>query len=200
MPTHKMERSAACFVRVVMLLVLFLPFLVQAEGRGNFYELEAVDLQGKTVHFSQFRGQVVLITNVALKCGTTPQLSALQKLYDQHRSQKFVILAFPSDDFTGSAEPKEPGVIKKTCALKYGVEFPVFQITSVKGRNAHPVFHYLTSAGSDEDRGEVTFNFEKFLVDKTGRVRRRFGSFTGATSDVLERELQTLLDEQTSES
>ncbi len=159
------------------------------------HEFFAKTLMGKTIQFSDYAGKVVLITNIALKCGTTPQLGALQELYEDYNEKGLIVLGFPSRDFAGKMEPTDPVEIGEMCKKDFGVSFPIFTPGHVRGQKSQPVFKFLTSTSHDDHQGEVHFNFEKFLIDKEGRVRHRFGPFTSAKSNKLRREIESLLEQ-----
>lgn len=147
---------------------------------------------GSQATLGDYAGQVALIVNVASKCGLTPQYDGLQVLYRAYRDRGFVVLGFPANDFAGQ-EPGTDAEIQEFCRLTYGVEFPVFAKVSVRGEQKHPLYRWLTAAmphasspaGSDfveklarhgqvTPAGEVAWNFEKFLVGRTGKVVGRF--------------------------
>lgn len=130
------------------------------------------DIDGKERALSAWRGQVLLIVNVASFCGNTPQYAGLESLYREYRDRGLGILAFPANDF-GAQEPGTAEEIKAFCTSKYAVTFDLFAKMTVKGPDKHPLYAALTSAPGAE--GEVTWNFAKFLVDRTGRVAARFG-------------------------
>ena len=158
------------------------------------YALEAVNIDNQKVNLGEFKGNVTLIVNTASKCGFTPQYKDLQSLYEKYKDKGFVVLGFPSNDFM-SQEPGSNDEIKRFCSANYGVNFPMFSKASVKGPEKQPVYKYLTEQAGTEFAGEIGWNFEKFLVDKSGRVRARFGSFTNPGSSKIERELEKLLSE-----
>ncbi len=158
------------------------------------YDFKGTLLSGKTVPLSNYKGKVVLLTNIALKCGTTPQLRELQALYTEYSPKGLVILGFPSNDFTG-VEPSEPEVIQRMCKTNFGVTFPLLVPGAVTGPKKQEVFAFLTSNGPEDIQGEVGFNFEKFLVDKNGMVRKRFGPFNGAQSEAVRKSVEDLLNE-----
>lgn len=106
-----------------------------------------------------------------------------------------MILGFPSTDFTG-VEPTDGKVIHDICANKFGVSFPLFEIGPVKGADKQELFTFLTQTGPESMQGEVSFNFEKFLINRKGFVRERFGSFSGAQSLVVRRRIEELLNNQ----
>lgn len=122
-----------------------------------------------------YEGKVLLIVNTASKCGFTPQYEGLEKLYGAYKDRGFVVLAFPSNDFLGQ-EPGSDAEIAQFCTLKYGVTFPVFQKSHVKGKEMNPLYRFLTEQSGFD--GAVSWNFNKFLVDREGRVAARFGSRT----------------------
>jgi glutathione peroxidase len=134
------------------------------------------DIDGKEVDLAQYKGQVILIVNVASKCGYTPQYAALEKLYKDKKAKGFVILGFPANNF-GEQEPGTDAEIKTFCTSKYNVTFPMFSKISVRGDDQHPLYQKLASQpkpiGGD---GIPEWNFTKFLVDKKGNVVERFTS------------------------
>lgn len=137
----------------------------------SFFDLKAKTLTGQPINLSDYKGKVVLVVNVASKCGNTPQYDPLQKAYEKYQAKGFVILGFPSNDF-GQQEPGSAAEIAKFCKMNYGVTFPLFQKNAVKGADIQPVYKFLT--GATADKSEVSWNFEKFLVDRKGSVVGRF--------------------------
>ena len=137
-------------------------------------DLTMKDIEGKDVPLTEFDGKVRLIVNVASKCGNTPQYEALEALYEQYKDKGFTILGFPANNF-GGQEPGTDEEIAQFCTLTYGVQFPMFSKISVAGEDKHPLYEYLTSQ-PEPFGGEIGWNFQKFLVDREGKVVRRFGS------------------------
>ncbi len=135
---------------------------------GSFYDLPARGLVDAQASLAAHRGQVALVVNVASKCGLTPQYEGLEKLYREMAPRGFVILGFPSNDFLGQ-EPGTPEEIRAFCDAKYGVTFPLFEKVRVKGDDKSPVYRFLT-----RNLEEPSWNFTKYLVDRQGRVIRRF--------------------------
>lgn len=136
------------------------------------------DIDGQDVALSAYQGQVLLVVNVASKCGFTRQYAGLEKLYEKYKGQGFAILGFPANNFLGQ-EPGTEAEIKSFCRLTYGVTFPMFSKISVKGKTIHPLYAFLTSKEEHpEHGGAITWNFNKFLIGKDGRVIGRFGSRT----------------------
>lgn len=157
----------------------------------SVYNIPVNTIQGQPVDLSQYEGKVLLIVNVASKCGLTPQYEGLQKLYSEKKQQGFEILGFPSNDFL-EQEPGSNEEIEQFCSVNYQVDFPLFAKVPVVGEDKHPLYETLTNAIPERigegpwwkdlvDYGltpnnppEVLWNFEKFLVSKTGEVVARF--------------------------
>jgi glutathione peroxidase len=148
-------------------------------GKGtakSMYDFTLKDSKGKDVKLEEFRGRVVMLVNVASKCGYTPQYEGLQKIYERYKDQGFTILGFPANNF-GAQEPGTNEEIQEFCRINYGVTFPVFSKISVKGDDKHPLYKYLTERETNpEFAGEIKWNFNKFLVGRDGRILARFDS------------------------
>ncbi|MCA9464319.1 MAG: glutathione peroxidase, partial [Nitrospira sp.] len=129
------------------------------------------DIDGNPRSLREFEGNVVMIVNTASFCGNTPQYEGLQTLYERYRDRGFTILAFPANDF-GQQEPGNNQEIAKFCYTKYSLEFPLFSKITVLGDQKHPLYRYLTEATSFT--GEITWNFQKFLVNRQGDVIARY--------------------------
>ncbi|MDX2438443.1 MAG: glutathione peroxidase [Acidobacteriota bacterium] len=134
-----------------------------------------LSLQGETVDLSDFRGRPILIVNTASKCGYTPQYDGLQKLHETYGESGLVVIGFPSNDF-GNQEPGTAEEIGNFCRLNYGVTFPMMAKIHTKGPDQAPLYQTLTTQSAAEFRGEVPWNFTKFLVDGDGQVVGRFDS------------------------
>ena len=142
----------------------------------NMYSFVMNDIDGEPVSLSSYRGKVLMIVNVASKCGATPQYAKLQEIYRKYKDNGFVVLGFPANNF-GSQEPGSNEEIKNFCTLKYRVTFPMFSKISVKGEDIHPLYKFLTEEDTDPDfAGEITWNFNKFLVGRDGDVLARFAT------------------------
>jgi glutathione peroxidase len=140
----------------------------------SIHEITLPRLNGQPESLSAYAGQVVLAVNVASRCGLTPQYEGLQALHDRYASRGFTVLGFPCNQFFGQ-EPGSAEEIQEFCSLNYGVSFPLFSKLDVKGSSQHPLYAALTTHPDDQGKaGNVTWNFEKFLVGKDGRVVRRF--------------------------
>lgn len=141
----------------------------------TLYELHPRSIDGDAVEMSTYKGRVLLIVNVASRCGFTPQYAGLQKLYEKYKDRGFAVLGFPSNQFAGQ-EPAAEAEIKSFCQTNYGVTFPMFAKIDVNGPNADPLYAFLKKArpgllGTER----IKWNFTKFLIDRDGRVIRRFG-------------------------
>lgn len=128
------------------------------------------DIDGNDYDLSKLKGKVVLLVNVASKCGYTPQYKGLESLYESYKDKGFVIVGFPANNFKGQ-EPGSNEEIKQFCTSKYNVTFPMMSKISVKGDDMHPLYKQLTDA-----KGQVTWNFNKFLVGKDGKLIEHFDS------------------------
>jgi len=139
---------------------------------GPVIDHTVLDISGTPVALSSYRGKVLLIVNVASKCGLTPQYEGLQKLYLDYRDRGLVVLGFPCNDFMGQ-EPGTHDQIKTFCATRYGVSFPLFAKVRAKGDKS-PLYKTLTEEVDPALRGEIKWNFTKFLVNRQGAVVARF--------------------------
>jgi glutathione peroxidase len=149
-----------------------------AENATSVLDFTVKDIDGQDVPLSRYRGKVVLIVNVASKCGLTSQYKDLQRLHEQYADAGLAILGFPANDFLAQ-EPGTNEQIKQFCMTNYGVEFDMFAKVSVKGRGKCELYRYLTSEKSNPDfGGELKWNFTKFLLNREGKVIARFGPRT----------------------
>lgn len=142
----------------------------------SIYDFSATAIGGEEVSLRTYEGKVLLIVNTASQCGFTPQYQGLQALYNQYQDRGLVVLGFPCNQF-GQQEPGGANEIKSFCETRFGVTFPLFQKVEVNGDNAHPLFKFLTQAapGIFGTQG-IKWNFTKFLVDRQGRVLKRYPS------------------------
>jgi len=158
---------------------------------SDISEITVKDINLNDVKLSDYEGKVLLIVNVASKCGFTSQYEGLQKIYEKYKDQGFEVLGFPSNDF-GGQEPGTNEEIKSFCSLNYGVTFPMFDKVHVKGDNKTPLFDLLTD-NSVTGKSSIKWNFEKFIIDKEGNIVDRFRSVTKPDSkkitSLIEQEL-----------
>jgi glutathione peroxidase len=142
----------------------------------NLYDFTVLDIDGKSIPLSRYQGRPILIVNTASKCGFTYQYEGLEKLYETYKERGFIILAFPANDFFGQ-EPGTDQQIKEFCSLSYNTNFPLFSKIVVRGNGQHPLYQWLTDRKIHPGTGgEISWNFNKFLVDKNGKVAARFDS------------------------
>ena len=143
---------------------------------SSIYDFEVKNIDGEEVKLEEYKGKVLLIVNVASKCGFTPQYEGLQALYDKYQPEGFAVLGFPANNFMGQ-EPGSDEEIKQFCTLTYGVTFPMFSKISVKGGDIAPLYAYLTDASTNpEFSGDISWNFNKFLIGRDGTILNRFDS------------------------
>jgi len=135
------------------------------------YQFTLNDIDGHPVNLKRFQGKVLLLVNTASFCGNTPQYDGLQTLHEQYQEKGLEILAFPANNF-GQQEPGTNEEIKSFCYTKYALDFPLFSKISVKGEDTHPLYQYL--AKESPFPGEIEWNFQKFLVDRQGKVIARY--------------------------
>ena len=140
----------------------------------TIYDFSAKTIDGADQQLDAYRGKTLLIVNVASKCGFTPQYTGLEALYEKFRDKGLVVLGFPCDQF-GHQEPGDEAEIKNFCSLNYDVKFPLFAKIYVNGANAAPIYKYLKSEAKGVLGTEsIKWNFTKFLVDKNGKVVKRY--------------------------
>ena len=158
---------------------------------SKLYDYSAKTIDGVEKSLGEYRGKAMLIVNVASKCGFTPQYEGLEAMYRKHRDEGFTVLGFPCDQF-GHQEPGDEAEIRNFCATSYDVSFPLFAKVEVNGSGAHPLYQHLKK----EARGllgteGIKWNFTKFLVDRSGRVVRRYAPTDTPAS--IEKDLASVL-------
>jgi len=160
-------------------------------SEANIHKFNVKDIDLNEVKLSAYDGKVLLIVNVASKCGFTNHYEGLQKIYEEYKDQGFEVLGFPCNDF-GGQEPGTNEEIKEFCSLNYNVSFPMFDKVKVKGSEKHPLFNMLTD-NSVTGKSGIKWNFEKFIIDKNGNVVERFRTATKPDSkkmtSAIEKEL-----------
>jgi glutathione peroxidase len=164
--------------------------LAEGSKTRSILDFTMKNIDGKDVPLSGFRGKVLLVVNVASECGYTPQYKGLEALFRKFKSRGFEILAFPANNF-GGQEPGTNAEIKKFCKTTYDVSFNLFSKISVKGSDQHPLYAFITSTVTNPKfSGDVQWNFQKYLVDRSGSL---IGKFPPAT-EPLSRELVTAIE------
>ncbi len=156
--------TAALFSLLVMTL--------NAEDSSPLYQIPLKTIDGDATSLKDYKGDVLLVVNVASQCGLTPQYKGLQKVFTDYKDRGLNVLGFPCNDF-GAQEPGTNGEIKVFCTTRYDVSFPMFDKLHVKGKDQHPLYAALTGTESPFP-GEVEWNFGKFLIDREGRIVKRF--------------------------
>lgn len=157
----------------------------------SIYDFSANSIEGQPVSLSAYKDKVLLIVNTASQCGFTPQYQGLQSIYNKYENQGFSVLGFPCNQF-GQQEPGSANEIQSFCEARFGVSFPLFQKVDVNGENAHPLFKYLTKAAPGIfGTAGIKWNFTKFLVDRSGKVVKRYPSTT--KPEDIEKDIQALL-------
>jgi len=160
---------------------------------NSIYDFTMKEIDGNDVKLEQFKGKAILIVNVASKCGFTSQYEGLQKIYSQYKDQDFVILGFPANNFMGQ-EPGTNEEIKQFCTLNYNVTFPMFSKISVKGKDIDPLYKFLIEKETNpEFAGDISWNFNKFLIDRDGKIVSRFGSRVKPESEEMIQAIEKVL-------
>ncbi len=157
---------------------------------SDLYNVNDKTFQGKSFKFSSLKGKVALVVNIASRCGYTPQLDGLQKLYSKYQTKNFTIIGVPSNDFGGQS-PEGNSEFKKFCEMNYGVKFPILKKSKIKGNDKTALYKHLTS--NAPKKGDVRWNFEKFLINKDGIITNRFKSSVTPSSDLLIKSIENLL-------
>ncbi|MBN8887016.1 MAG: glutathione peroxidase [Rudaea sp.] len=158
---------------------------------SSIYDFSAKDIDGKEQPLGAYKGKAMLIVNVASKCGFTPQYTGLEALYEKFKDKGLVVLGFPCDQF-GHQEPGDEAEIKNFCSLTYDVKFPLFSKIDVNGANADPIYKYLKHEAKGLLGSEsIKWNFTKFLVDKNGKVVKRYAPTD--TPESIGKELDAVL-------
>ncbi|MEP6705058.1 MAG: glutathione peroxidase [Acidobacteriota bacterium] len=151
------------------------------------------DIDGKDVKLKKYKGNVLLVVNTASKCGYTPQYDGLEATYEKYHDKGFYVLGFPANNF-GGQEPGTEKEIKEFCTSKYKVTFPMFAKISVKGEDQDPLYAFLTSKETNTAfAGDITWNFNKFLIDRKGNVVARFSSKDKPDSEAVTQAIEKYL-------
>ena len=159
----------------------------------SVFDFKMKDIDGKDVKLKKYKGDVLLVVNTASKCGYTPQYEGLQATYEKYKDRGFYVLGFPANNF-GGQEPGTEKEIKEFCESKYKVTFPMFAKISVKGADQDPLYAYLTSKDTNpEFAGDITWNFNKFLIDRKGKIVARFSSKEKPDSEAVTQAIEKYL-------
>ena len=170
---------------ITLLSIMTLTLNSQTSVDNSIHQFKVADIYGNIFDFSQLKGKKVMIVNTASKCGLTYQYEALQKLYSQYKDLNFVIVGFPSNDFLWQ-EPGSNDEIIDFCEQNYGVTFPMMSKITVKGTKKHPIYQFLTQKSKNNFKdSRVTWNFQKYLVNKEGRVEKIISPRTRPDSEEI---------------
>ena len=181
---------------LVVLIMVYETDLFSSDSSTNetsIYDFNMLSIDQQEISLEKYKDKVLLIVNVASKCGYTKQYKELQELYIQHKKNGLVILSFPANNFLWQ-EPGSDSEIKAFCTSKYGVEFPMFSKISVKGKKTHPLYKFLISKkGNPDFYGKVRWNFTKFLIDRNGKIVDRFSPKTKPSDPKVAKAIITAL-------
>jgi glutathione peroxidase len=176
---------------LLILAALSLLQVVCSHAADSIYKISLKDIDGKSTSLKPYEGKVLLIVNVASKCGYTPQYAGLEGLYEKYKDKDFAVLGFPCNQF-GGQEPGTNEEIKTFCSSKYQVTFPLFDKIEVNGPNRHPLYGLLAGAGSPFP-GDIKWNFNKFLIGRDGKILKRFDSKVKPDSDEVAQAVEKAL-------
>ena len=170
---------------ITLLSIMTLTLNSQTSVDNSIHQFKVADIYGNIFDFSQLKGKKVMIVNTASKCGLTYQYEALQKLYSQYKDLNFVIVGFPSNDFLWQ-EPGSNDEIIEFCEQNYGVTFPMMSKVTVKGTKKHPIYQFLTQKSKNNYKdSRVTWNFQKYLINKDGRIEKIISPRTRPDSEEI---------------
>lgn len=182
---------------VLFILILVGLVLPAAEMKNkSVLDFKMKNIDGKDVKLKKYKGNVLLIVNTASKCGYTPQYQGLQAIYEKYNAKGFYVLGFPANNF-GGQEPGKEAEIKEFCESKFKVKFPLFAKISVKGEDQDPLYKFLTSKETNPGfAGDITWNFNKFLVNRKGEIVARFSSKETPESESVTQAIEKYLNEK----
>ena len=192
MGLHRLAPRGPTLLGLAFVLALAGPAPAAAPDR-YVLDFDMTRIDGSPESLSSYRGRVLLLVNVASRCGLTPQYDGLEALYERYRERGFAVLGFPANDFAGQ-EPGTDAEIADFCRSTYGVRFPMFSKIHVKGAGQHPLYRKLTGLPAPIG-GEVEWNFQKYLVDRRGDVVARFAPRLTPDAPELVARIEALLDE-----
>lgn len=175
--------------------MLFTFLLLSAAGppAATIYDFTLKSIDGAPAPLAQYKGKVVLIVNVASRCGFTPQYAGLEALYQKYKDRGLVVLGFPANNFLWQ-EPGSDSEIKTFCSTNYGVTFPMFSKISVKGKDKAPLYQFLTDKKTNPATGgEIAWNFTKFLAGRDGKLIARFAPNVAPESEEIRRAIEAAL-------
>ena len=163
---------------------------INAEYKKIFYDFDIKDINGEIINLSKFNNKIILLVNVASKCGFTKQYSALQSLYEKYKEKGFVVIAVPSNQF-GKQENGTNEEIKNFCETNFNITFPIMNKSEVKGENAHPI--YLWARDNYGKSAIPKWNFHKILINKNGKIEDTYSSFVDPLSKKIKSKIESIL-------
>jgi glutathione peroxidase len=178
------------FLKYIILIMIFFGKTANANYDKLAYDFNFKDLDGSQIHLSEFKNKVIIVVNVASKCGFTNQYEDMQKIWDLYQKKGLVIIGVPSNDF-GSQEPGNSTEIKNFCEAKFGITFPMTEKVMVKGDLAHPF--YIWAKKNFGKKAVPKWNFHKIIIDKNGKVADTFSSITNPSSNKFREVIEKLL-------
>lgn len=171
------------YTLILFVMAMELSQAQQATDNQTIYQFTVEDINGNAYALSGLKGKKVMIVNTASKCGLTPQYKELEGLYQQYKDKDFIIIGFPANNFLGQ-EPGSNEEIASFCSINYGVSFPMMAKISVKGKEMHPLYQFLTQkAKNGVEDSKVQWNFQKYLIGRDGRLEKVIAPRTLPTSD-----------------
>ena len=165
----------------LFITLLFNTFIMMSQQSVHEFTINTID--GESKNLSDYKGKKMLFVNTASQCGFTPQYMELQELHEKH-GDELVIIGFPANNF-GGQEPGSNDQIKTFCQKNYGVSFMLSEKVSVKGKNIDPIFKWLNAQDNQSFKGDIMWNFEKYLIDESGKLIKRYRSMTKPDSDKI---------------
>lgn len=175
----------------MMKFILFFVFSTSLFA-SEIYSLKLKDFKGQDTTLEQYKGKVLMVVNIASQCGFTSQLGDLEKLYQAYKEKGFVVLGFPSNDFGGQT-PESDQDFKTFCEKKYNVSFPIFKKDKVIGNERQALYQYFKNLKNKDLNSDVSWNFEKFIIDRKGNVIDRFSSFRNPDATKVKELIEKLL-------
>ena len=181
-------------MRKVIFLFSILMFIFKSSATANyekkFYDFSIESITGETINFKDYKNKVVLVVNTASYCGFTKQYDDMQELWDKYRDKGLIVLGIPSNSF--NQEKKNNNDVKEFCEINFNIDFPLAEITNVKGENAHEIYKW---AKDNYGKSAVPkWNFYKILVNKEGKIEDTYASLTKPTSNKITKKIESLLD------
>jgi glutathione peroxidase len=171
--------------KLLFITALIVSTMTQAVAQKSIHSFTVQDISGNEFSFADLKGKKVLIVNTASKCGLTPQYEDLQKLYETYGGDSFVIVGFPANNFM-KQEPGDNEQIAEFCQVNYGVSFPMMSKISVKGKNQHEIYQWLTKKSMNGvESSKVTWNFQKYMIDEEGQLVGHVSPQTKPFSDKI---------------